>query len=250
MNIIAAIPARWASTRFEGKVLADLNGKPMIQHVWEQAKKANLLDDVFILCDDERVFDAAQGFGANVLMTSTGHASGTDRIAKALRHASAKIVVNIQGDEPLIDPQVIDALAQGLVDDKDASMATVVKLLESREDLDNPNVVKVVVDQNKNALYFSRSPIPFNRDKKDFSEVICYKHLGLYAYRKEFLDVWKDLPESILEQTEKLEQLRVLEAGYKIKTVLTEHETIGVDSPEDLERVAQLVKREKDAENN
>ncbi len=244
MKIIGAIPARWGSTRFEGKVLADINGKPMIQHVWQRAKKSRLLDEVFIVCDDDRIFDAAQAFAARVVMSSPQHASGTERIAHAFRHSAAEIIVNIQGDEPLIRPQVIDSLAQALIDDPACVMATVVKAITNEDDLPNPNVVKVVVDNRQNALYFSRCPIPFNRDQKGFSEMTYYKHLGLYAYRKDFLSQFKDLPPSKLEKTEKLEQLRVLEAGYKIKTIATEYETIGVDVPDDLNRVLALIDEE------
>lgn len=243
MNIIGVIPARWASTRFEGKVLAQINGIPMIQHVWQQAKKSRLLEEVFIACDDERVFDAAQGFGATVVMTSPTHSSGTERIAQACRHADAKIVVNIQGDEPLVHPEVIDSLAQALSDEESCPMATVIKSITDEKDLSNPNVVKVVIDQNKNALYFSRAAIPFNREEKSFKDISIYKHLGLYAYRRDFLLAFKDLPPSRLEETEKLEQLRVIEAGYKIKTVETEYDTIGVDTPEDLDRVAALMQQ-------
>ena len=244
MKIIGAIPARWGSTRFEGKVLADINGRPMIQHVWQRAKQSRLLEDVFIICDDERIFDAAQIFGARVVMSSPEHPSGTERIAHAMRHSAADIIVNIQGDEPLIQPQVIDALAQALVHDAAAVMATVIKVIKHEDDVHNPNVVKVVIDQQQNALYFSRSPIPYNRDKKTFNNLTYYKHLGLYAYRRDFLCRFKDLPLSQLEQTEKLEQLRVLESGYKIKTILTDYETIGVDVPEDLNRVLELMNKE------
>ncbi len=243
MNIIGVIPARWASTRFKGKVLAKINGIPMIQHVWQQAKKSRLLDEVFIACDDEKVFDAAQGFGAAVVMTSPAHSSGTERIAQAFRHTDAKIIVNIQGDEPLIQPGVIDSLAQALLDDESCSMGTVIKVITDENDLNNPNVVKVVIDQNKNALYFSRTAIPFHREKESLKDSCYYKHLGLYAYRRDFLLAFKDLPVSRLEQAEKLEQLRALEAGHKIKTVETEHDTIGVDTPEDLDRVEGLMKQ-------
>jgi len=245
MNIIGVIPARWASVRFEGKVLAEINGQPVIQHVWQQAKKCRLLDEIFVACDDDRIFDAAQGFGAQTIMTATTHASGTERIVQACRHTTAKIIVNIQGDEPLIQPDVIDSLAQAMLDDESCVMGTVIKVITDERDLNNPNVVKVVVDQNKNALYFSRATIPFNfnQDEKKSSENVYYKHIGLYAYRKDFLGTFKDLPPSRLEQSEKLEQLRVIEAGYKIKTIETQYDSIGVDTPEDLERVGTLMKQ-------
>lgn len=244
MKIVGIIPARWASTRFPGKVLADLNGKPMIQYVWEQAKKADRLDDVLIACDEQKVKEVCEGFGAAVVMTSPDHASGTDRIAEAVKDIDADIIVNIQGDEPLISPEVINDLVSALCDDAECPMATVVRQIDDVAVLNNPNIVKVVIDRKGYALYFSRHAIPYNRDEKDFSEVAAYKHLGLYAYRKDFLLKFNDLPSSLLEQTEKLEQLRVLEAGYRIKTIQTEFETVGVDVPEDLERVARLLDEE------
>ena len=242
MKAIGVIPARWGSTRFEGKVLALINGRPMIEVVWRQAKKSKLLEDVFIACDDERVFKAAEKFKAKAVMTAPDHESGTDRITEAVAKIPVEVVVNIQGDEPLIDPSIIDSLAKVLLDDASLAMATVIKRVEKEEELVDPNVVKAVIDREKNALYFSRSMIPFNRQKKPFSQAVYYKHLGLYAYRKEFLLKFKALPPSKLEQAEKLEQLRVLEAGYKIRTIETRHETIGVDTPFDLERVAKLLK--------
>jgi len=241
MKAIGVIPARWGSTRFEGKILALLNGRPMIEHVWQQVKKTKVLEDVVIACDDERILKAAKDFGAKAVMTAKDHESGTDRIAEAVASIVVDVVVNIQGDEPLIDPGVIDALAEALLKDPKLSIATVIKRIANKEDLENPNVVKALIDQDKNALYFSRSPIPYNRDGQPFSEKIYYKHLGLYAYRKDFLMGFKALPFSRLEASEKLEQLRVLDAGYKIKTIETDHETISVDTPEDLKRVALLM---------
>lgn len=241
MKVIGVIPVRWASTRFPGKILADLKGKPMIQYVWEQAKKADRLDGVLIACDEQKVKDVCEAFGAKAVMTAPDHASGTDRIAEAVKDVDIDIVVNIQGDEPLISPEVINDLALALCNDSKCPMATVVKRINDVSVLDNPNIVKVVIDNDGYALYFSRHGIPYNRDKKDFSEIVSYKHLGLYAYRKDFLLKFNDLPSSLLEQMEKLEQLRVLEAGYRIKTIQTEFETVGVDVPEDLERVARLL---------
>lgn len=238
MKIIGVIPARWASTRFEGKVLAAINGKPMIQHVWERSKKSELLDDLIIACDDDRVLNAAQQFGAKAVLTSKDHASGTDRIAEAVESIDGDIVVNIQGDEPLIQHEVIDALVTALIDAPLCSMGTMIKVLEAEEELKNPNVVKVVVDGEMNALYFSRSIIPYNRENDD--EIIYYKHLGIYAYRRDFLLSYKNLPKSNLEKAENLEQLRALEFGYKIKTVVTDVDTIGVDTPSDLKRVEEL----------
>ncbi len=241
MKAIGVIPARWGSTRFPGKVLAVIHGRPMIQYVWEQAQKAARLDEVIVACDDARVCRAVEGFGGRAVMTSPGHVSGTDRIAEAVGNSDADIVINIQGDEPLIEPTVIDQLVGALERDTESVMATVVRRITDDAMLDNPNVVKVVVDRHHQALYFSRAPIPYDRDGNH--PVRGYQHLGLYGYRTSFLMGFRDLPASVLEQTERLEQLRVLEAGYRIVVVETAYETIGVDTPEDLERVARYLSR-------
>lgn len=243
MKAIGVIPARYASTRFAGKVLADLAGKPVIQHVWERASQATKLDTVIIACDDERILKAAKDFGAQAVLTSRDHASGSDRIAEAVASIDTDIVVNIQGDEPLIEPTVIDDLVQALFDDSSCVMATVIKKLDDIQELQDPNVVKVTIDKNGCALYFSRSEIPFNREKNGAKNIQYYKHLGLYAYRKEFLAVYTKLPRSHLEEIEQLEQLRALEAGYKIKTIETTTDTIGIDTRQDLEKVAALLKK-------
>ncbi|MFA5088474.1 MAG: 3-deoxy-manno-octulosonate cytidylyltransferase [Candidatus Omnitrophota bacterium] len=241
MKVIGVIPARWASVRFKGKVLADIQGKPMIQHIWERAKSSRLLAEVFIACDDQKVLNAVHKFGGQAIMTSPDLLSGTDRIAEAVKNLDVDIVVNIQGDEPLVEHKMIDDLAQSLVDDPACSMSTVIKPCHQWEEVHDPNIVKAVIDLNGYALYFSRSVIPYHRDSKDGQGVRYYKHLGLYAYRKEFLMNFKDLPASALEKTEKLEQLRVLEAGHKIKTVMTDVETASVDTPEDLMKVKELL---------
>ncbi len=240
MKTIGVIPARWASTRFEGKVLADINGKPMIQHVWERAKQSECLDDLVIACDDQRVVKAAEKFGAQAILTSADHASGTDRIAEVVEPLEVDIIINIQGDEPLICPTIIDSLVKMLIDDPSCSMGTVIKVIDNEDDLANTYIVKVVIDGEMNALYFSRVGIPHNRERND--TILHYKHLGIYAFRKEFLLCYKNLPKSNLEIAEQLEQLRALEYGYKIKTVLTEIDTIGVDTPEDLKQVELLLK--------
>ncbi len=240
MKIIGIIPARWGSTRFEGKVLAKIGDKPMIQHVYERARQAKLLDGILIACDDERILKAAQKFGARAVLTAVNHPSGTDRIAEAAKNISCGLVINIQADEPLIKAAVIDELALAMREEKMAPVGTLIKKIENKEEIENPHIVKVVIDQHKYALYFSRSVIPYPRDQNNYTG-IYYKHLGIYAYRKDFLLNYKNLPKSNLEETEKLEQLRVLEAGYKIKTVLTDIETIGVDTPEDLQRVEKLL---------
>ena len=242
-KIIGVIPARYSSRRFKAKVLADLNGKPMIQHVYERAQKSRRLNDLIIAADDERILQAARGFGAKVILTSPDHACGSDRIAEAVESLPCEIIVNIQGDEPLIDPATIDRLALTVQEDDACQMATVIKIIRQEKDLNDPNVVKVVVDQSKNALYFSRSLIPFDRDRSGDPSRIYYKHLGIYAYRKQFLLTFVQLPKSYLEKIEQLEQLRALEAGYKIKTVLTDVETIAVDTPADLQRVKEFLRK-------
>jgi 3-deoxy-manno-octulosonate cytidylyltransferase (CMP-KDO synthetase) len=241
MKAIGVIPARWGSTRFEGKVLAQIMGKPMIQHVWERSRQSRVLDEIIVACDDERIFKAVERFGGRAVMTSKAHASGTDRIVEAVDPIQADVIVNIQGDEPLIHYTIIDDLAEALLRDKNISMATVIKSVVSQEELMNPNVVKVVVDGRFFALYFSRSVIPYAREAAGVLKTVYYKHLGIYAYRRDFLLSFKDMPKSMLETAEQLEQLRALEAGFKIKTIVTDMETIGVDTPADLACVERLL---------
>ncbi|MFA5410558.1 MAG: 3-deoxy-manno-octulosonate cytidylyltransferase [Candidatus Omnitrophota bacterium] len=245
MNVIGVIPARYSSTRFEGKVLADILGKPMLRHVYERAKEAQLLDDLIIACDDERVASAAKKFGAKAVLTAKGHASGTDRISEVVNPLEVRIVVNIQADEPLVHPTMIDAVARELLDDKNVSMATAMKRIEDPRDLNDPNIVKLVVDKNNFALYFSRAPIPHHARNSEEKEPVYYKHIGLYGYTKDFLFVYKNLPASRLERIERLEQLRVLEGGFKIKAIETKYDTIGVDTPEDLEKVKNYLQQQK-----
>jgi 3-deoxy-manno-octulosonate cytidylyltransferase (CMP-KDO synthetase) len=236
MKVIGVIPARYGSVRFEGKVLADILGKPMIQHVWEAAKKAKTLDDVVVACDDDRIFKAVVGFGGKAVMTAKGHMSGTERIAEVVGAREVDVVVNIQGDEPLIHPTMIDDAAYPLLTDKGLVVATLMKRIEVEAEIADPNVVKVVVDKKGNALYFSRCPIPFVREEEPGMRV-HYKHIGLYAYTKDFLFIYKNLPASKLEKFENLEQLRILENGYPIRVLETKHETVGVDTREDLDKV-------------
>ena len=247
MNVIGVIPARYSSTRFEGKVLADINGKPMIQHVWEKAKLARLLDDVIIACDEQVVANIAKEFGAKVVLTAKQHVSGTDRIIEVINPLDVKIIVNIQGDEPLVQPLMIDNLAQALLDDQKVSMATVMKKIENEHEINDPHVVKVVTDKNGFALYFSRAAIPALAINSDIQDPVYYKHIGLYAYTKDFLFTIRNLPVSRLEKMEKLEQLRVLEEGYKIKVIETKFETIGVDTPADLEKLKEYLNKQKNA---
>jgi len=242
LRILGVIPARYASSRFPGKALAQIGGKPMLQHVWERASQARYLTDVVIATDDERIRDAAETFHARVMMTRSDHASGTDRVAEVASASNAQIVVNIQGDEPLIDPSAIDAAVLGLLEEDSVPMSTLKKRIEHPAEVNDPNVVKVVTGRDGNALYFSRSPIPFVRDARAESATY-FKHLGLYVYQKEFLLGYPDLPVGPLEQAERLEQLRAIENGYQIRVVETEYESIGIDTPEDWERISELFNR-------
>src|ERR1019366_1696548 len=233
------MPARISSSRFPGKVLAPLASKPMLQHVWERACRSRYLTNIIIGTDDPRVYETARSFGAAVRMTHSGHPSGTDRVAEVASAEDAGIVVNIQGDEPLIEPAAIDAAILPLVHDDDIQMGTLKKRIEDPREIGDPNVVKVVTDRSGNAIYFSRSIIPYGGTGFSLS-VAHYKHIGLYVYRRDFLLGYSDLPVGPLEQAERLEQLRALENGYSIRGVETENESLGVDTPEDLERVSKL----------
>lgn len=248
MKIVGIIPSRYASTRLPAKPLVDICGKPMIQRVYEQAKQSTLLTDIVIVTDDERIASVVRSFGGNVQMTPIDIQSGSDRIALVAKNYNADIVVNIQGDEPMIDPKLIDQTIQLLMDDTNAVVGTAVKKISSSQDVFNSNVVKVTLDKNNYALYFSRSPIPHVRDaKKDddwFAETQFYKHFGIYVYRADFLQHFTTLKQSPLEIAEKLEQLRILENGYKIKCAITEYESHPVDTPEDLERVRTIISKQ------
>lgn len=236
-RILGVIPARYASSRFPGKALATLNSKTMLQHVWERVSMARYLTDAIIATDDQRIFDEARRFGARVRMTRADHVSGTDRVAEIASSEDAELIVNIQGDEPLIDPAAIDAAVLPLTHEPAIQMGTLKKKIEDPREVNDPNVVKVVTDRFHNAIYFSRSTIPHIRGGGD---AIYYKHIGLYVYRRDFLLRYSDLPICPLEEAERLEQLRALENGFKIRVVETEYESLGVDTPEDLARVSQL----------
>lgn len=246
MQVIAVIPARYASTRFPAKPLADIHGKPMLQHVYERSMKATLIDDVIVATDDERIFNAARAFGARVVMTSTKHETGTDRLAEVAETLdSAELIVNVQGDEPMIEPAMIDAAVAPLLAQPDINMGTLMATIDNQADFANPNVVKVVTDKCGSALYFSRAPIPYTRDLEiEQEQVYGFKHIGLYVYRRDFLLRYPHLQPTVLERTEKLEQLRVLEHGYRIHVALTEHQSMGVDTPEDLEKVKAALWRQ------
>lgn len=238
MDAIGIIPARYGATRFEGKVLADLMGKPVVQHVYEMAKRSKMLDDLIVATDDERILKVVKDFGGKVTLTSVDQPTGTDRLTEVVNPIDVKVIVNIQGDEPLIHHTMIDELVRTMLDNESIDMATVIKKIDDKDEIMNPNVVKVVIDRDGFALYFSRSPIPFERSEQSKS---FYKHLGLYAYTKDFLFTFTNLPKSELEKVESLEQLRALEHGYRIKTIETKFETVGVDTPEDLEKAKRLL---------
>ncbi len=245
MNIIGIIPSRYASTRLPAKPLVDICGKPMIQRVYEQAQQSKLLTTIVVATDDERIESVVKLFGGTVQMTPADIQNGSDRIALVAKNYNADIVVNIQGDEPMIDPKLIDQTIQLLMDDTNAVVGTAVKKISTSQDVFNPNVVKVTLDKNNYALYFSRSPIPHFRDAKKgddwFAGTTFYKHFGIYVYRAEFLQKYTTLKQSPLETAEKLEQLRILENGYNIKCTITEYESLPVDTPEDLEMVIKLI---------
>lgn len=238
MQTVAIIPSRYASTRLPGKPLLDIAGKPMIQRVCEAAGRAQLVDRVIVATDDQRIFDAVQRFGGQVALTSPRHRSGTDRVAEVVEPLPCDIVVNLQGDEPLMDPGLIDQVVSAVRDNPDIYMASAQTPIRRIEDRANPNVVKVVTDCNGCALYFSRSPIPcsFSGGKAD-AGILGFRHIGIYVYRKDFLMRLVGLQPSPLEQQERLEQLRVLENGYRIKLVTTAYDAPGVDTPDDLEKV-------------
>ncbi len=239
--IVGIIPARFASSRLMGKPLADIGGKPMIQHTYESSKTSRLLQEVIIATDDERVAEVCRGFGARVFVTPRDIATGSDRIAYVAEQLpNADIVVNIQGDEPFIQGIMIDQAVEPLLFDLSVNVSTLAKKIETVEDLKSPAVTKVVFDYNNFALYFSRSPIPYVRDAKTSLDHITkaevYKHIGLYVYRRDYLLKFTSLAPTDLEQIEKLEQLRMLENGFKIKVVVTAHENLAVDTPDDLKR--------------
>lgn len=239
MQVLCIIPARYASTRLPGKPLKLIAGKPMIEHVYRQAAKAELPCEVVVAVDDKRVYDAVEGFGGKAVMTREDHPNGTSRLAEvAEKYPDIDVVVNVQGDEPMIPPEIIDNLAQVFADEKDVDMATM-KVLMKEEEYGDPSAVKVVTDARGNALYFSRSLIPYPRNKSDRSKV--YKHVGIYAYTREFLLQYAKMPSTPLEETESLEQLRVLESGHKIKVLESDFQGVGVDTQEDLDAVNAIL---------
>jgi 3-deoxy-manno-octulosonate cytidylyltransferase (CMP-KDO synthetase) len=254
LTATVVIPARFGSTRFPGKILADRTGRPLVQHVVDQARRCRLVREVIVATDDERIADALRPFETRCVMTSPRHQSGTDRVAEVARGLADQIVVNVQGDEPEIEPEVIDGLIERLASSSD-DMATAATPFPAGADPGDPNLVKVVIDEQGRALYFSRSPIPFYRDATAPPVLPYYLHLGIYAYRREFLMQFASLPPTALEKTEKLEQLRALEHGHKIQVLTVHRATHGIDTPEQYEafvrrfnneaaRAARHVKRE------
>jgi 3-deoxy-manno-octulosonate cytidylyltransferase (CMP-KDO synthetase) len=254
---VAVIPARFNSTRFPGKPLATLRGKIVIQHVYEHATSAKLVDAVFVATDDKRIFDAVTSFGGRAVMTSVSHASGTDRIAEAVSGIECDYVVNVQGDEPFIRAEMIDDVIELLYNDDEVSISTLAKKITDTHELMTSHTVKVVMNSAGFAMYFSRAPIPFDRDawqarrteygmqlvgavhESPLRDCCWYKHIGIYGYKKNTLMAFTSLKEGRLEQLEKLEQLRALEAGMKIKVKITEHDTFGIDTIEDLRKAEE-----------
>lgn len=244
-KVVAIIPARYHSSRFEGKPLATIMGKPMIQHVYERAMAVPLLSRVAVATDDDRIAACVRAFGGEAVLTRPDHVSGTDRLAEAatlMNIAEQDVVVNIQGDQPLFEAEVIRQVATPLLEDPALPMSTLIYKIIRDEEISDPNHVKTVFDRHGRALYFSRASIPFQRNPEGEEAPTYYKHLGFYAYRKGFLLTFVALPEGEWERFEKLEQLRALEYGYTIKVVLTEHDSVEVDTPRDLERVEEIIR--------
>lgn len=251
MSTVAIIPARYGSTRFPGKALADLGGKPMIQHVYERTLQASLISRAIVATDDQRIADVIHQIGGEAIMTSATHETGTDRLAEVARDLQADVIVNVQGDEPLIDPAMIDQAIEPFLKNNDLKMGTLKTRIKCLHDFLSPNVVKVVTDTAGFALYFSRSPLPFFRDKwQDLKDdafaagrMLCYKHVGLYVYQRDFLLEYASMPQTFLELSEKLEQLRALENGVRIRVVETDFESLGVDTPDDLNKARERMKQ-------
>ena len=242
MPIFAFIPSRYASTRFPGKSLAMIAGKPMIQHTYSCAARCPDISEVYVVTDDDRIFKCVENFGGKAVMTKENHPSGSDRIAEAiesLKLVDNDIIVNIQGDQPYFNPSVISDMVKPLIDDETIPMSTLKYRIHDREEINNSNIVKVVSDKNDYALYFSRSPVPFYREKN--AEHEYFKHLGFYAYRKDFIIEFNRMPGGKLETAEKLEQLRAMENGYRMKVMETPHNSIEVDTIEDLRKVEELI---------
>jgi 3-deoxy-manno-octulosonate cytidylyltransferase (CMP-KDO synthetase) len=243
-QIAAIVPARYASTRFPGKPLVRIDGKTMIERVYEQASKCSLVGDVLVATDDERIADAVRAFGGKVMMTRADHPTGTDRLAEvAVACPQYQIIVNVQGDEPLIDPQAVDNAIQALIDEPAAQMSTLCARLLKQSEVESPNCVKVVRDQEGYALYFSREPVPHYRDGRPFDEREYYLHVGLYVYRRDCLLKLAKLQPTPLEKAESLEQLRALENGIRIRVIESTYRAVGVDVPEDVAKVEATIQQ-------
>lgn len=243
MKVLGVIPARYGSTRFEGKPLADICGKPMIARVWERASMVPSIDSLVVATDDERIKAAVEMYQGKAVLTRKDHKSGTERAAEVCQaYPEHDVIVNIQGDEPLVDPRVIEQVIQCLISEPEASMSTAARVISDEADYGNPNVVKLALGICGNALYFSRSLIPYPRNKEGFR---AYEHIGVYCYRRDLLLSLSNMPETPLEHAESLEQLRVLENGRRIQVVVTEYgkDSLSVDTPADLEQVRQIVAR-------
>jgi len=254
MKVVVIIPARYSSTRFPGKVLAPIAGKPMIQRVWERSSTASLIDEAVIATDDDRVFEAVESFGGKAVMTNPEHKSGTERCSEAAEKLDADIVVNVQGDEPLINPESLDLVVDPLVANESLGMSSLKFPIGTYKDYIDPNIVKVVCDDQENAIYFSRAPIPHYRDSRDLVESWKggsplpadllpppMKHIGVYAYRTGFLQAMARMPAAPIEEAEKLEQLRVLSWGFKIRMVTTPHDSVSIDVPGDVDKVERII---------
>ena len=241
-QVIVVIPARYESTRLPGKPLVPLAGKPMVQHVYERAKRAQTVHRVVVATDDQRIVDAVKAFGGEARMTRADHRTGTERIAEVAAHEKGDIFVNVQGDEPLIDPVAIDTAVAALLEEPVAQIATVATPIRRAGDIMDPNIVKTVLDFDSNGMYFSRAPIPWVRDTQQKIHVSYWKHLGLYVFQRDALLEYPTLPQGELEKIEQLEQLRWLENGWKIRVAEVEHDAVSVDVPEDVARVEKLLK--------
>ena len=242
MRIVCVVPSRYESSRFPGKPLADLCGKPMIQHVYERVLRAKTVTEAAVATDDQRIFDAVEKFGGRAIMTAARHRSGTDRVAEAatvLGLEDNDIVVNIQGDQPIFEPVQMDEVVEPLLVDPSIPMSTLIYRIVREEEITHPNAVKTVFDKDQFALYFSRATIPYDRDH--VHESGYYKHHGIYAYRRHFLETFARLPQGFLEKLEALEQLRALEYGYRIKVVVTAYDSAEVDTPAELARVRDII---------
>src|SRR5579884_3400155 len=238
---VIVIPARYGSTRLPGKPLVQIAGKPMVQRVYERAKLAKMASRVIVATDDERIVNAVEAFGGEVRMTRSDHRTGTERIAEVAAHTDGQIFVNVQGDEPVLDPAAVDPPVSSLLEDPAAAIATVAVPIRTPSDIMDPNVVKTVLNFDGNALYFSRAPIPWVRDTGGHVQARHLKHLGLYVFRREALLEFATFPQGDLERIEQLEQLRWLENGYRIRVAETEYKTVEVDTPEDVKKVEQLL---------